>query len=134
MPFAEPRAWHPTAAIDALRPSYGGTRFGPVFDRAIELSERDAARLTIISDLQRAGWENETPVSVPASLDVDVRGVSGSGGNLAVTNLRRDGDTVRVEILNAGTSPASGTIRLAVDQRAAATAPFSVPAKTAWRL
>ena len=119
------------AAIDALRPAYGGTRFAPVFDRAIELSERDDARLTIISDLQRAGWENETPVNVPASLDVDVRDVSVSAGNLAVTKLRRDGDNVRVEILNGGASPASGTVRLAVDNRPAATAPFSVPAASA---
>ena len=119
------------AAIDALRPAYGGTRFAPVFDRAIELSERDDARLIVVSDLQRAGWENETPVSVPASVEVEVRDVSGSGGNLAVTKLRRDGEHVRVEILNGGASPRSGTIRLAVDSRPVATAPFSVPAASA---
>ncbi len=83
---------------------------------------------SIVSDLQRAGWENETPVSVPASLEVEVRDVSGSGGNLAVTKLRRDGESVRVEVLNGGASPVSGTVRLAVDNRPAATAPFSAPA------
>jgi hypothetical protein len=119
------------AAIDAMRPAYGGTRFAPVFDRAVELSDREDARLVVISDLQRAGWENETPVSVPASLQLDVRDVSGPGANLAVTKLRRDGESVRVEVLNGGTSPVSGSIRLAVDSRAAATVPFSAPAGSA---
>jgi len=48
-----------------------------------------------------------------------------------VTKLGRDGDSVRVEILNGGASPASGTVRLAVDNRPVATAPFSVPAGSA---
>jgi hypothetical protein len=116
------------AAIDALRPAYGGTRFAPVFDRASELSDRGDARLLVITDLQRNGWENESPVSVPASLDVDVRDVGASGGNLAVTKLRRDGEIVHVEVLNGGASPVSGAIRLAVDNRPAATAQFTAPA------
>ena len=81
------------AAIDALRPAYGGTRFAPVFDRAVELSDRDDARLVVISDLQRAGWENEMPVSIPASLEVDVRDVSAPGGNLAVTSCAATAST-----------------------------------------
>jgi hypothetical protein len=99
-----------------------------VFDRAVELSDRDDARLLVISDLQRVGWENEVPVSVPASLELDVRDVGPPAGNLAVTKLRRDAENVRIEVLNSGASPVSGTIRLAVDNRPATTAPFTAPA------
>ena len=41
------------AAVDALRPTYGATRFAPVFERAIEISDGDEARLVIVSDLDR---------------------------------------------------------------------------------
>ena len=116
------------AAVDAMRPSYGATRFGPVFDRALELSGPDPARLTIVSDLQRAGWENEPGVSVPATLEVDVRDVNAEVGNIAVTRLRREADGIRAELLNTGRSAASGTIRLSVGDRPAAAAPYSVPA------
>jgi hypothetical protein len=116
------------AAVDAMRPAYGATRFGPVLDRALELSASDSARLVIISDLQRAGWENEPPVSVPTSLGLDVRDVNGPAGNVAVTRLRRDADSIRVDLLNTRQSAVAGTIRLAVDDRPATTAPYAVPA------
>ncbi|HET9272231.1 MAG TPA: VWA domain-containing protein, partial [Vicinamibacterales bacterium] len=112
-------------AVDALRPTYGATRFAPVFERALELSDGDDTRLVIVSDLQRAGWENETPAAVPASLKVEVRDVNAAGGNLAVAGVRRDADHVSVAIRNAGASSVSGTVRLAVDGRPAATAPFA---------
>jgi hypothetical protein len=118
------------AAVDALQPTYGGTRFGPVFERAIELSDRDQARLVIVSDLQRGGWESATPATVPSSLQVEVRRVDAPAGNLAVTRLRRDADSVGMEIRNAGAAAVSGTVRLMVDTRLAATAPFTVPASS----
>ena len=118
------------AAVDALRPTYGSTRFAPVFERAIELSDRDEARLVIVSDLQRGGWESAAPATVPSSLQVEVRRVDAPAGNLAVTRLRRDADSIRMEIRNAGAAAVSGTARLAVDNRPAATAPFAVPASS----
>jgi hypothetical protein len=113
-----------------LRPTYGSTRFAPVFERAIELSDRDQARLVIVSDLQRGGWESAPPAAVPSSLQVEVRRVDAPAGNLAVTRLRRDADSIRMEIRNAGAAAVSGTARLAVDNRPAATAPFAVPASS----
>jgi hypothetical protein len=121
------------AAVDGLRPTYGGTRFAPVLDRAIELSAGDAARLVIVSDLQRSGWESDTPVA-PSSLQVAVRQIEPLAGNLAVTRLRREADSIRVEIRNAGAVAASGTLRLVVDSRPAATAAFSVPASSSVEL
>src|SRR5687767_7179431 len=114
------------AAVDVLRPTYGGTRFAPVFERAVELSDRDEARLLIVSDLQRAGWENDPPATVPSSLQIEVRNVDAIAGNVAVAGLRRDPDGVRVELRNAGAAPVAGTVRLAVDDRPATTAAFSV--------
>jgi hypothetical protein len=118
------------AAVDALRPTYGSTRFGPVFERAIELSDRDEARLVIVSDLQRGGWESAAPATVPSSLQVEVRRVDAPAGNLAVTRIRREADSIRLEIRNGGAAAVSGTARLAVDNRPAATAPFAVPASS----
>ena len=114
------------AAVDGLRPTYGATRFGPVFERALELGDRDDARLVIVSDLQRAGWENETPVSIPSSLQLELRKIAGEPGNLALVGLRRDGDAVRAAIRNSGQAAATGTIRLAVDGRQVASGPFAV--------
>ncbi len=68
------------AAVDALRPTYGSTRFAPVFERAIELSDQDEARLVIVSDLQRGGWESAAPATVPSSLQVEVRRVDPPAG------------------------------------------------------
>ena len=114
------------AAVDRLAPTYGGTRFGAVFDRAVELANGDAARLVIVSDLQRAGWENESSASVPASLRVEMRSVEPVAANLSVTRLRREGESIRVEVRNTASAPASGTVRLAVDGRPAASAAFTV--------
>jgi hypothetical protein len=118
------------AAVDALRPTYGGTRFAPVFERAVELSDRDQARLLIVSDLQRAGGEDDTPSTVPSSLQIEVRQVDAIAGNVAVAGLRRDAAGVRVELRNAGAAPVAGTVRVAVDDRPATTAAFSVPASS----
>jgi hypothetical protein len=118
------------AAVDALRPTYGATRFGPVLERALELSDRDDAGLVIVSDLQRAGWENETPVSIPASLHVEVKNVGADSSNLGLAGLRRDGDSIRADLRNSGRTAASGTIRIAVDGRQAAAAPFAVGAES----
>ena len=119
------------AAVDGLRPTYGATRFGPVLERALELSDRDDARLVIVSDLQRAGWENETPASIPASLHVEVRHVGAVSTNVALVGLRRDGDFVRADVRNNGRASANGTITVAVDGRQVASAPFAVGAESA---
>jgi hypothetical protein len=119
------------AAIGDLRAGYGGTRYAPLVARAVELSQDAPARLVVISDLQRAGWENEEPFDVPASLGIETRDVGVPAGNVAVLAIRREPGSVIARIRNEGAQDAAGTGRVIVDGRTAASAAFRVPAATA---
>ncbi|MGH9370848.1 MAG: vWA domain-containing protein [Vicinamibacterales bacterium] len=121
-------AGHARAALDGLRPGSGGTRYQPVVVRAIELSERGAARLSIVSDLQRAGWEGEEPMSVPGGLQVEVVDAGAPPGNAAVVGVRRTPDAVVATIRNEGSQARAGTARVLRDGKSVASAPFSAPA------
>ena len=118
------------AAVDAARPGYGATRFGPLLARVHELAGSTPTQLVIVSDLQRAGWTDEVPPSVAPGIEVAVRGVDAVASNLALNTLRCAGDDVIVTVTNAGTATASGTVRVSIDGHAAASSPFSVPPGT----
>ena len=116
------------AALRGLRPGFGGTRYAPLLSRAIELSDLGPARLTIVTDLQRAGWEDEEPVSIPAHFIVETRDAGESRANLAVVNVRREPRAIIATIRNGGAATANGQARVTVDERALASAPFSLAA------
>src|SRR5687767_7579681 len=63
------------ASLAALRPGFGATRYAPMLMRAAELAELGPARVIVVSDMQRAGWEDEEPVSLPANLEIETRSV-----------------------------------------------------------
>src|SRR5215218_9030078 len=60
------------SALDAVRPAYGATRYGPLFTRAQELAGSTPAQLVIVSDLQRIGWGDDVPPPVAGGMDVGV--------------------------------------------------------------
>ena len=76
------------ASLAALATRSGGTRFSSVINKASELASGGAARLIIISDLQRAGWDGQSRLAVPASLKVEVRDAGATPGNAAVVGAR----------------------------------------------
>ena len=88
------------------------------------------ARLVIVSDLQRAGWERRG--AGHGAVIAARRGSPGrraGAANLAVTRLRRDGDSVRRgRSGNGGAAAVSGTARSSVDIARPRSAPFAVPA------
>ena len=118
------------SALEAIRPGYGSTRYAPLFARATELAERGPVRLTIVGDMQRTGWEDEEPVAIPASMQVETRPIGAPGPNAAVVGIRREPTEVVATIRNGGAVAAGGNVRVLVDGRPVASGSFNVPAST----
>ena len=113
------------AVLDGLQPGYGSTRYAPMISRAIESAGDSEARLVVITDLQRTGWDGEAAMTVPPNLKVELRAVQGGiDGNAAVADTRLDGDAITAQVRNAGRDPMTGAARLTLDGKAVASAPF----------
>jgi len=112
------------AALEGTQPGFGGTRYGPVVQRAIELAAQGGARLSVISDLQRAGWEDQEPLTVPAGVEVELHDAGAPARNAAVMAVRHE-PAVIVVVRNDGPQPFAGNARVLLDGRPVASAPFS---------
>jgi hypothetical protein len=119
------------AALDGLEPGFGATRYAPVVHRAIELADQGGLRLTVIGDLQRGGWEDEEPLTVPAALELDLQDAGAPSRNAAVAGIRRDPDRVIATVRNAGSETRTATARVFVDGRVVASAAFSAAGNSA---
>lgn len=117
-------------ALDRIRPSYGATRYAAAISKAAELASGGSARLIVITDLQRAGWEGESRFPKPATLEVEVRDAGAPKANVAVSGIHADDDGVLVEIRNASGEPRSGEVVLRHEGRETARASFSAAANT----
>jgi hypothetical protein len=118
------------AALGDLRAGYGGTRYDPLIARAIELTGHGRSRLTIVSDLQRAGWEDEDPARIPEGIEVELIDAGAPRANAAVVDLRREADAVVASIRHDGASDRTATARLVSSEgRTLASAPFTAPAQ-----
>lgn len=119
------------AALEGLEPGFGATRYGPVFQQALDLSAGATGRLVVITDLQRAGWEGESSASVPAGWTVDVRDAVDDGGapfqNLGVTGVAVDAGRVVAAIRNDGAAAFTGRVRVVHDGQPVAAADYTVP-------
>jgi aerotolerance regulator-like protein/VWA domain-containing protein len=113
------------AALASLRPGFGATRYAAAFDKAIELAESGPARLVIVSDLQRHGFDAGVP-GLPSNVELAVRDAGTAQTNAAVTDLHVEGRRVVATIRNTGMTPCSGSARLAIDGRAIKATPFSL--------
>ncbi len=116
------------AALAALKPGNGGTRYASVLGKAAEIAGLDAAHVVIVTDLQRTGWDSEVHAVVPANLTVDVRDAGAPAANVAVTDIRVSADRVVASIRNEGKTAWSGDVRVERDGRIVATASAMVPA------
>ena len=115
-------------AIASIEPGYGSTRYGAAITRAAELAGGGAARLVFITDLQRAGWEGETSMRIPASLLVEVRPVEMTSANAAILDVLQEEGRLTASIRNASTEPRSGSIRVEQEGREAARVEYSAGA------
>jgi hypothetical protein len=116
------------AAVRALQPGTGSTRYAAMLSRALELGGAAPSRLIVVSDLQRAGWENEAPFTVPPGLQVETRDTGSARGNAAVVAVRREQAALVGTIRNDGPEPIAGEARVVMEGRPAGSARFSVPA------
>ncbi|MGH8636773.1 MAG: hypothetical protein ACREUZ_06515, partial [Burkholderiales bacterium] len=115
------------AALQDLHVGFGATRYEPLIDRAAELTGEGRSRLTIVTDLQRAGWEDEGPIRMPDNIGIELIDAGAAQGNTGVVHVRRDREAIVASIRNDGTTTREGTARLLVDGRVVATVPFSAP-------
>ncbi|HEX6972749.1 MAG TPA: BatA domain-containing protein [Vicinamibacterales bacterium] len=115
------------ASLNGLRAGFGGTRYAPVLERAADLADGEVARLVIVSDLQRSGWEDERRPAVPASLALDVRDAGAATRNAAVTAVRVEDGRLVATISNAGAA-STGQLTVVRDGQRVAGAPYSVGA------
>ena len=120
------------AALDALKPGYGATRYAPAILRAIELAGDSPARVVVISDLQRNGWEDEAPLTVPANVQIEPVDAAAGGANVAVTAVRVEPERVVATVQNGAATSVASVARLIVDGRESASAPVAIgPNETA---
>lgn len=117
-------------SLSALEPGMGATRYGPLFSRIAETAGGAAGRVIVITDLQRAGWEDERRALLPSALQLDVRDVGAPPPNLAVGWVRVEADRLVVLVRNTGAEPRAGHLTIVRDGAAAVRAAYSVGADT----
>ncbi len=117
-------------ALAALQAGFGGTRYAPLLVKATEVADGAAGRVVVITDLQRAGWEDEARAVLPSALQVVVKDAGVPPANLAVTAIRVEGDRVLASIRNSGREARSGPVRVEHDGRTVATATYQAAAES----
>jgi hypothetical protein len=128
---AEPgTAAHARAALARLRPGFGGTKYAALFEKASELAAGAEGRLTVITDLQRAGWDDRHPPALDPGLALECLDLGPPPPNLAVTAVRADAGRIVASIRNTGPASRNGALRVEVDGRIAATASYAVAAQS----
>jgi hypothetical protein len=99
-------------AVDQVQPGFAGTRYGALFDKVAELLSVDGrARLVVVTDMQRAGFDGGM-VALADGVELILRDVGAPAGNLAVVDARADAGHVTATVLNAGGGPRAVDVRL----------------------
>lgn len=116
------------AALGAVRPGHGSTRFAAAITKASELATGGEARLIVITDLQRAGFEGQSQVAVPAGLEVETRHTGAPAANAAVVGARLDAQGFTASVWNASPISRSGVVVLRRDGAEVARGPWTAAA------
>ena len=103
------------AAAEGLMATPGATRFGPALIAAGELIGARGGTIVVVTDLQRAGWDADTRVAVPAGVAIAVAAVEPVHANRAVTALERTATGFTTVVLNAAATSRQALVSLAVD-------------------
>jgi hypothetical protein len=120
------------AALDGLDVGFGATRYEPVFQQAEQLAGGAEGRLVIVTDLQRGGWDAESPSHLPPGWTLDVIDATNGGGNapqnLAISGVAVETTRAVATIRNTGAAARGGRVRLELDGREVAAADFNAGA------
>jgi len=115
-------------ALRGISAGFGATRYSEVFNKAAEIAAGDDARLVVVSDLQRSGWDSDDRSVLPAGISLDVRDAGTPASNLSVVSVSVTPDHVTAAVRNTGPQARSGQIRVEHDGRIAQSSTYSVAA------
>jgi hypothetical protein len=104
------------SGIDQAQPSAGGTRFRTALARSAEALAGDG-QIIVVTDLQQAGWEASDEGAVPDGIEVIVEDVTPPAGNVAVTAVRREGNTLIAGVHNFGVSQVRAPVTVRVGDK-----------------
>ena len=105
------------AAVAAIAPGFGATRYASVLDKAAELlMDESAGRLVIVSDLQRSGLDQAGAV-LPEGIDLIVRDAGAAGGNLSVSHAAIERREITATVRNDGTAARAVDVAVTADGR-----------------
>jgi hypothetical protein len=119
------------AAIGRATVGAGGTRYRTVLAAASELIGTGDGRVTVITDLQRSGWDANDEGGLPDGVDLRVVPIARPAGNLAVTSAARRDRVIVATIQNYGPEAAESTVRLVVDGKPVASATAAIAPQAA---
>jgi hypothetical protein len=114
------------SAIDALAPGFGSTNYRAAFGAAGELFRGRSGALIVVTDLQANGWDAGGRAAVPQGARIEVQDVGAIAENVAVTDLRVEGDRVVATLANTGASETVARVTLTVDGKAIRTTAMHV--------
>jgi hypothetical protein len=121
------------AAIAAVAPRYGATRYAAALDKAAELlaNERDG-RIVVVSDLQRSGFDAAGAV-LPEGIELIVRDAGAPVTNLSVSAASLDGIRHRAvaTVRNHGDAAKTTDVRATIGTAEPITKRVTVPAREA---
>jgi len=119
------------AALAGITPGFGGTRYAAAFDKATELlADEDHARLVVVTDLQRSGFD-ESGAVLPERIELSVLDAGAQATNLSVSNATIDRRRVTATVRNYGGTPRTADVRATIDDRQAPTRQVTIPANDA---
>jgi hypothetical protein len=116
------------AALASIAPGAGATRYAALFDRAAELLMDEAhARLVVVTDLQRSGFDDTSAV-LPEGIELQVRDAGAALTNLSVTNTAIDRRQVVATVRNFGARSRATDVRVVADDRPLPARRVTIPA------
>jgi hypothetical protein len=118
-------------ALNTVSAGFGATRYAEVFTKAAEIAAGDDARLIVISDLQRSGWDGEDRSVLPAGISLDVQDAGVAPSNLSIVSVSVTPERVMIAVRNTGSQARSGQLRIEHEGRIVHTATYTVGADSA---
>ncbi len=115
------------AALAGLKPGYGATRYGPVIEKANEIADGAPGAVVVVTDMQRAGWEDEPPQAMASTLQLRVLDTGEPPANLSVIRTSTAPDRITAVVRNSGAPARSGRVHAAIEGREVASAAFTAP-------
>ncbi len=116
------------AALAAVAPGSGATRYAALFDKAAEiLADEAGGRAVVVTDLQRSGFD-EAGAMLPEGIDLEVRDAGAATANLSVTNATIERRQVIATVRNFGTRSRTADVRVVADDRELPPRRVTIPA------